>query len=71
MMLSNCPRLKVAALAVTSLRKGVTQNGGQAQCTVYGRGSVGFIALTLLKVESFTTSGIIFLRLKNKKHISE
>ncbi|EFJ71453.1 hypothetical protein HMPREF9552_04943 [Escherichia coli MS 198-1] len=48
-----------------------TQNGGQAQCTVYGRGSVGFIALTLLKVESFTTSGIIFLRLKNKKHISE
>lgn len=33
--------------------------------------SVGFIALTLLKVESFTTSGIIFLRLKNKKHIPE
>ncbi|WP_213148432.1 hypothetical protein, partial [Escherichia coli] len=36
-----------------------------------GSGSVGFIALTLLKVESFTTSGIIFLRLKNKKHIPE
>ena len=27
-------------------------------------GSVGFIALTLLKVESFTTSGIIFYVLK-------
>lgn len=68
MMLSNCPRLKVAATAVTSLRKGVYSEWWTGSMHGLREGSVGFIALTLLKVESFTTSGIIFYVLKIKTH---